>query len=173
MQLGLDSFGWLIAGKAFSLSHISTASVSEELPSVKSVWRSEPCFIMPDVCSSFISLMSYGLQKWHNMLVIAEFLLSLTEDQYSKHHWPEISWYIHSFYLLIHLCFASSLFVWLKSWKRWKDFGICFPSQTNKLCKAFPTVTALHSKPYKKTSRVDDKSTAGFETCDCQISMVN
>lgn len=37
VRLGFFFFGWLIAGKAFSLSHISTASVSEELPSVKSI----------------------------------------------------------------------------------------------------------------------------------------
>lgn len=50
----------------------------------------------------------------------------------------------HSVHLLIHPCVASSLFVWLESWKRCKDLFsslcICFPSQTNKLCEAFPSI---------------------------------
>lgn len=50
----------------------------------------------------------------------------------------------HSVYLLIHPCGASSLFVWLESWKRWKDLcSICFPNQTNKLCEASPSIIIL------------------------------
>lgn len=113
-------------------------------------WDQSPVFTGPDVCSSFTSLISHRVQDWLKCACKSR-NPSLT-DWRSVFKTPRKDSTLkpadtHSVYLLIHPCVSSSLFVWLKSWMRWKDLFsslcICFPNQTNKLCEAFPSIIIL------------------------------
>lgn len=164
--------GWLIA----SLESI-TASVSEELPSLPSVLRAESCSTGPDMCSPFTSHHT-GCRTGWNMICKSRNPPFIDWRSVFKTPWKDSPLKpadTHSVYLLIHPCVASSLFVWLKSWRRWKDLCcICFPNQTNRTMWSFSQYyNPFIVIPVKRHPRQMINQQAGFEACDCQISMVN
>lgn len=65
MHLDLNFFGWLIPSLQF-ITHLHSISVwGAAICQISAEIRgSESCFLVPDVCSSFTSLLSHGLQRW-------------------------------------------------------------------------------------------------------------